>query len=156
MEGLLESKGKSPAAPAADPAAPPATGLEPQLPLSDAMTEVFDIVSQFAGGPVRDDDIVIPGGIVATEFVLAAMLVRGVNLAAEVLGKASTRGSSSNKSASSPPTSLSPAAPPTPSPQRCYQIVAQMARARLWRRPQRTGFRSAVGSPRSMGPFQHR
>ena len=54
------------------------------------MTEVFDILGQFAGGPVRDGDIVIPGGIVATEFVLAAMLVHGVNLAAEVLGQASS------------------------------------------------------------------
>ena len=82
LEGLLESKSMSPAAAAA--------GLEPRLPLSDAMTEVFDIVAQFAGGPVRDGSAIIAGGIVATEFVVAAMLVHGVNLAAEVLGRASS------------------------------------------------------------------
>lgn len=60
------------------------------LPLSESMTEVFSIVGQFAGEQVLDGDTLIEGGIVASEFVVAAIMLHGVNNAAEVLGYASS------------------------------------------------------------------
>ena len=53
------------------------------------MVEVFGVVREFAAGPVRDGGVRIADGLVATEFLIAAMLLHGINVCSELLGRAS-------------------------------------------------------------------
>eukprot|EP00658_Telonema_sp_P-2_P018532 TRINITY_DN17273_c0_g1_i1.p1 TRINITY_DN17273_c0_g1~~TRINITY_DN17273_c0_g1_i1.p1 ORF type:complete len:405 (+),score=80.96 TRINITY_DN17273_c0_g1_i1:170-1384(+) len=61
--------------------------LEP----TGALQEVYQVVRQFASGPVRDGEqgVRIVDGLVAAEFLVAAILLHGVNVAAEMLARCS-------------------------------------------------------------------
>ena len=65
-----------------------AAALEPP-PFTASMVEVFGVVREFAAGPVRDGGVRIADGLVATEFLIAAILLHGINVCSELLGRAS-------------------------------------------------------------------
>ncbi len=65
-----------------------AVGLAPP-PLTVAMTEIFGVVREFATGPVSDGGVRIVDGLVASEFLIAAVLLHGINVCSELLGRAS-------------------------------------------------------------------
>ena len=57
----------------------------PALPLSPAMQRVVDIATQIGSGPVRDGDHVHQDGLIASEFLLASLLVEGTGQGVEAL-----------------------------------------------------------------------
>ncbi len=46
---------------------------------------MFDVVKQFSSGPVKDGAVTVQGGLVASEFLVAGLVLHGVNVAAEAL-----------------------------------------------------------------------
>ena len=65
-----------------------AVGVEPPS-FTPAMKEIFGVVRAFATGPVRDGGVQIVDGLVASEFLIAAVLLHGINVCSELLGRAS-------------------------------------------------------------------
>ena len=63
-------------------AAPPAA-------VTHSVERVLAIVKQISNGPVSDGGVVLEHGLVATEFIVAAILVEGRSVAADVLSRAS-------------------------------------------------------------------
>lgn len=57
--------------------------------VTNALSEVFDVVNQLSSAPVQDGSIIVADGIVATEFLVAAIMLHGVNVASEVIARAS-------------------------------------------------------------------
>jgi hypothetical protein len=55
------------------------------LSFTASMRDIFDLVGRLASGPVKDGATVLSQGLVATEFVVAAIMVHGCNIASEVL-----------------------------------------------------------------------
>ena len=51
-----------------------------EIPLSPAMSRVMHIASQIGSAPVRDGPIVHRDGLIATEFLLASLLLEGTAL----------------------------------------------------------------------------
>ena len=58
-------------------------------PFTPAVMEIFGVVRDFANHPVCDGGVTIVDGLVASEFVIAAVLLHGINVASELLGRAS-------------------------------------------------------------------
>lgn len=58
-------------------------------PFSSSMLEVFQIVKQISSAPIRDGDQIISDGLVTSEFLVAGIMLHGVNIASEVLSRAS-------------------------------------------------------------------
>lgn len=58
-------------------------------PFSPAMIEIFEVVKQISSSPVQDGNKVISDGLVTSEFLVAGIMLHGVNLAAELLARAS-------------------------------------------------------------------
>jgi hypothetical protein len=59
--------------------------VENSLVLSEALNRSIAIAAQIGSGPVRDGDIVYHNGLIASEFLLAGILVEGTGLGAEAL-----------------------------------------------------------------------
>jgi protein-tyrosine phosphatase len=89
LKALLESRCTFARLPSSGGSSGGRNGLEQQLPFTRSLEEVVAVVRQLSSGPVRDDARVVVNGLVATEFLVAALLVHGLNVAAEVLGRAS-------------------------------------------------------------------
>ena len=68
---------------AAQPGAAQVSGL------TESMAEVYELALKISTGPVRDGEHVLPAGVVATEFVLAAIMIHGTNTASRVLARCS-------------------------------------------------------------------
>ena len=69
-----------------------ANPVDPTNPqLSTAVNTAFRLVAQFSSGPVHDPALGIThsGGLVATEFIVAALLLEGTNVAADILQRLS-------------------------------------------------------------------
>ena len=67
-----------------------ASSSAPSVPASSlsftaSMRDIFDLVGRLASGPVKDGAMVMSQGLVATEFIVAAIMVHGCNVASEVL-----------------------------------------------------------------------
>mmetsp|Transcript_32953 Transcript_32953/g.42350 ORF Transcript_32953/g.42350 Transcript_32953/m.42350 type:complete len:417 (-) Transcript_32953:117-1367(-) len=58
-------------------------------PFSPAMTEIFQIVKQISSGPVSDGNIIVYDGLVASEFLVAGLMLHGVNTGSEMLARGS-------------------------------------------------------------------
>lgn len=66
-----------------------AASPQPPVLLSQSLRDALLLIPQFAGGPVRDGALTIEDGLVATEFVVASILLHSVNTAADILGRVS-------------------------------------------------------------------
>ena len=73
----------------ANPLFTPAAARPCEPVLGRSLREVFETILRFASGPVNDGDVCIVEGLVATEFIVAGIMLHGVNTAAELLGRAS-------------------------------------------------------------------
>ena len=63
---------------------------EKELSYSDAMSHALDIAQRIGSGPVQDGDYEYKQGLIASEFLLAALLVEGTGLGVEALTRASS------------------------------------------------------------------
>jgi len=61
-----------------------------ELPYSDALQTSLDIAKRIGSAPVQDGNKELKDGIVASEFILAAMLVEGTGLGVEALTRFSS------------------------------------------------------------------
>ena len=66
-----------------------AAAPSPPVMLSQSLRDALALIPQFAGGPVQDGALTIDDGLVATEFILAAILLHSINTAADVLARVS-------------------------------------------------------------------
>ena len=57
--------------------------------LTSSMQRILDVTRGLSNGSVRDGDTIYQGGLVATEFIVAAILVEGTNVAADILSRCS-------------------------------------------------------------------
>jgi hypothetical protein len=58
-------------------------------PFSASMHEIFDVVRQISSSPVKDGEQIITDGLVTSEFLVAAMMLHGLNMGATILSRVS-------------------------------------------------------------------
>jgi hypothetical protein len=56
-------------------------------PFSSAMLEIFEVTRQLSARTIKDGDHYFADGIVASEFIVASMMVHGMNAASEIVAR---------------------------------------------------------------------
>jgi protein-tyrosine phosphatase len=59
------------------------------VPVTPAMQRILSVTQQLGKGTVQDGDTVFENGLIATEFIVAAMLLDGRSVAADILSRCS-------------------------------------------------------------------